>query len=87
MSGMSPRKKRSKFAVLLLSPILVGTFMLGWTLYVLGEPGQPKRRLAQKQVNEPLTNLADRRGIYDSSRRKTCGSKLIFECAFWVLFL
>ena len=59
MSGTSRRKKRSKFTVLLLSPILVVTFLLGWTLYVLGESRPPKRKLPQKQANESLTKQAD----------------------------
>jgi flagellar basal body-associated protein FliL len=44
------RKKRSKIAIVLLSPILVFTFIVGWCLYWIGQSRQPKIENPQQQI-------------------------------------
>ena len=54
MAKRSTRKKRSKLTILLLSPVLALTFMVGWSLYWIGnrQPKQPHvaaRKIHAKQ--------------------------------------
>ena len=44
------RKKRSKLKVALLSPIFIVVFIVGWSLYFIGQSGQPKSKQPQKPV-------------------------------------
>jgi hypothetical protein len=44
------RKKRSKLKVALLSPILIVVFIVGWSLYFIGQSGQPKSKQPQKSM-------------------------------------
>ncbi|HUJ84390.1 MAG TPA: hypothetical protein VLV84_02160 [Candidatus Acidoferrales bacterium] len=45
------KKKRSKLAIALLSPILVIVFAVGWIFYILGQHSeQPKTMGARKPV-------------------------------------
>jgi hypothetical protein len=44
------RKKRSKLKVALLSPIFIVVFIVGWSLYFIGQSGQPKLKQPQKPV-------------------------------------
>ena len=44
------RNKRSKFKVALLSPIFIAVFIVGWSLYFIGQSGQPKTKQPQKPV-------------------------------------
>ena len=50
------RKKRSKLQVALLAPILAIIFSFGWSLYWIGQAGQPKAKLPQKPINKTPTN-------------------------------
>jgi hypothetical protein len=36
MINAAVRKKRSKFAIIFLSPIIIFTFIIGWSLYFIG---------------------------------------------------
>jgi hypothetical protein len=47
MTKPTRRKKRSKFAVALLSPILAIVFVVGWSLSWIG---QPKAKQQQKPI-------------------------------------
>jgi flagellar basal body-associated protein FliL len=44
MTKRSTRKKRSKLTIIILAPVLALTFMVGWTLYWIGntKPKQPQ---------------------------------------------
>jgi hypothetical protein len=44
------RKKRSKLKVALLSPIFITVFIVGWSLYFIGQSEQPKLKPQQKPV-------------------------------------
>ena len=45
MTRLTPRKKRNKITRVLLSPVLAAFFLVGWTLYWIGQKGtkQPKK--------------------------------------------
>ncbi len=49
------RKKRSKLHVVLIAPILAIVFMIGWSLYCIGQTNQPKARQPQKTINKTPT--------------------------------
>ena len=42
------RKKRSKLKVALLSPILIVVFIVGWSLYFIGQSEHPKSKQTPK---------------------------------------
>jgi flagellar basal body-associated protein FliL len=42
MSKPTIRKKRSKLKIVLLSPLLIVVFIVGWGLYFIGQSEQPK---------------------------------------------
>ena len=44
------RKKRGKLKVALLSPIFIAVFIVGWSLYFIGQSGEPKTKQPQKPV-------------------------------------
>jgi flagellar basal body-associated protein FliL len=44
------RKKRSKLKVALLSPIFITVFIVGWSLYFIGQSEQQKAKQPQKPV-------------------------------------
>ncbi len=48
MAKSTIRKNRSKLKVALLSPILIVVFIVGWSLYFIGQSGQPKSKQPQK---------------------------------------
>ena len=50
------RKKRRKLTVALLAPILAIIFSVGWSLYWIGQTGQPKAKQPQKPINKTPTN-------------------------------
>jgi len=50
MTKPTIRKKRSKLKVALLSPILIVVFIVGWSLYFIGQSGQPKSKQPQKLI-------------------------------------
>ena len=52
MAKTAKRKKRNKFVIALLSPVLIITFMIGWILYYIG---QPKSKQPQKTINQTPT--------------------------------
>ena len=45
------QKKRSKLAIILLSPILIPLFLIGWALYQIEESRLPKSKQPQKTIN------------------------------------
>jgi len=48
------RKKRSKLAIALLSPILVIVFAVGWIFYILGQRSEQSKTMdARKPVKSP----------------------------------
>jgi flagellar basal body-associated protein FliL len=48
------RKKRNKLTVILLSPILIIVFIVGWSLYFFGQSRQSKAKQPQKSINRTL---------------------------------
>ena len=52
MTKPTNRKKRNKLTVALLAPILAIVFIVGWSLYWIGQSGQPKAKLPQKPINK-----------------------------------
>ena len=50
------RKKRRKLQVALLAPILAIIFIVGWSLYLIGQARQPKAKQPQKPINKTPTN-------------------------------
>jgi hypothetical protein len=50
------KKKPSKLHVVLLAPILAIVFMLGWSLYCIGQTNQSKASQPQKQIKKTHTN-------------------------------
>ncbi len=44
-------KKRSKLAIILLSPILIPLFLIGWALYQIEQSRLPKTKQPQKTIN------------------------------------
>jgi len=48
MAKPTNRKKRNKLTVALLSPILIIVFIVGWSLYFIGQSRQPKAKQPQK---------------------------------------
>ena len=46
------RKKRSKLTVVLLAPILIIVFIVGWSLYCIEQPGQLNEKQPQKSINK-----------------------------------
>ena len=51
----SSRKKRSKLTVALLAPILTIVFIVGWSLYWIGQSRQPNTKQPQKTINKTPT--------------------------------
>ena len=54
MAKSISRKKRNKLTVILLSPILIIVFIVGWSLYWIGQSGKPKTKQPQKPINKTL---------------------------------
>jgi hypothetical protein len=52
MTKPTIRKKRSKLTIALLAPTLIIVFIVGWSLYWIGQSGQPKAKLPQKPINK-----------------------------------
>ena len=50
------RKKRSKLRVALLAPLLIIFFIVGWSLYWIGQPNQRNTKQPQKPINKTPTN-------------------------------
>jgi flagellar basal body-associated protein FliL len=46
------RKKRNKLTIILLAPILTIIFIVGWTLYWIGQKEQPKAKQPQKTITK-----------------------------------
>jgi hypothetical protein len=44
MTKPTIRKKRSKLKVALISPILIIVFIVGWSLYFIGQSDHPKSK-------------------------------------------
>lgn len=51
MAKLIKRKKRNKFIVALMSPILAIVFIVGWSLYYIGRLRQPKVKQQQQKQN------------------------------------
>jgi len=54
MTRPSTRKKRNKLTMALLAPIFVIIFIVGWSLYCMGQP----RRSNTKQQQKPIKKTA-----------------------------
>jgi hypothetical protein len=52
MNKSTSRKKRNKLTVALFSPILIIAFIVGWSLYWIGQLGQPKANQPQKPIDK-----------------------------------
>ena len=52
MTKPTNRKKRSKLTVALLAPILIIVFIVGWSLYWIGQSRQPNTKQPQKTINK-----------------------------------
>ncbi len=48
MAKPTPRKQGSKIEIILLSPLLVVIFLVGWTLYNIGEPNHTQKQKPAK---------------------------------------
>lgn len=46
------RKKRSKLTLLLLAPVLMIVFIVGWSLTWIGEARSPKAKQMHKPINK-----------------------------------
>jgi hypothetical protein len=46
------RKKRNKLTVALLAPILIIIFIVGWSLYWIGQSGPLNEKQPQKPINK-----------------------------------
>ena len=55
MTNNTSRKKASKLKVILFAPILIFTFLIGWSLYCLGQNDKPTK---QKTTKPKPTNKA-----------------------------
>ncbi|MGA3288882.1 MAG: hypothetical protein ABSD42_01405 [Candidatus Bathyarchaeia archaeon] len=55
MTKLTTRKKRSKLTVALLAPILIIVFIVGWSLYWIGQSRQPNTKQPQKTINKTPT--------------------------------
>jgi hypothetical protein len=53
MTKLPIRKKRSKFKLALLSPILIVVFIVGWSMYFIGQSGQPKSKPQKQMIKKP----------------------------------
>jgi hypothetical protein len=53
MTKVVRRQKRNKIAIILLAPISAVFFLVGWSLYYIGEKGHKQK---QKSINKPLKN-------------------------------
>ncbi len=51
MTKPACRKKRSKFTILLLSPLLLLVFLTGWNLYCIRQPWQQNTKPPQTAAN------------------------------------
>lgn len=51
MSKTATRKKRGILKVVLLAPILVIVFIVGWSLYWVGDGKKPNTKQQQKTIN------------------------------------
>jgi Tfp pilus assembly protein PilO len=52
MTKPATRKKRDKLTVALLAPILIIIFIVGWSLYWIGQSGQLNTKQPQKPINK-----------------------------------
>jgi flagellar basal body-associated protein FliL len=52
MTKPTPRKKRNKLTTVLLAPILIIVFIVGWSLYWIGQSGQRNTKQPQKPINK-----------------------------------
>lgn len=51
MTKGTNRKKRSKLTIILLAPILALTFMVGWSLYWIGNRQHKQPHLSASKIN------------------------------------
>ena len=59
MTKPTRRKKRSKFAVILLTPVLAIVFVIGWALTWIGEPKakQPQKPIIKTQTTQDKDSI------------------------------
>jgi flagellar basal body-associated protein FliL len=54
MTKPTSRKKRNKLITVLLAPLLIIAFIVGWSLSWIGQSGQTKANQPQKPTNKTL---------------------------------
>ena len=52
MTKPTPRKKRNKLTTVLIAPILIIVFIVGWSLYWIGQSGQRNTKQPQKPIKK-----------------------------------
>jgi flagellar basal body-associated protein FliL len=59
MTKRPTRKKRNKLTILLLAPVMVITFIVGWSLYWIGNTKhkQPQAPTSKKQTKQEPVQL------------------------------
>jgi hypothetical protein len=59
MTKRPTRKKRNKLTILLLAPVMVITFIVGWSLYWIGNTKhkQPQSPTPKKQIKQDPVQL------------------------------
>jgi len=55
MNKPTARKKRGKITIAILAPILTILFIVGWTLYCIGQRSPTKEKQVQKPINKTPT--------------------------------
>jgi len=58
MTKSTSRTKRSKLAIILLSPLLIFAFIAGWSLYCIGQPWQHIKQTQQTTNQIPTKHDA-----------------------------
>jgi hypothetical protein len=51
MTKRSNRKNRSKLAIFLLAPVMALTFMIGWSLYWIGNKKHNRQQVAAPKIH------------------------------------
>jgi len=52
MTKSNTRKKRNKLTIALLAPISIIVFIVGWSLYWIGQSGQRNTKQPQKPIKK-----------------------------------
>jgi hypothetical protein len=67
MTNNASRKNRSKLKVILFAPVLILTFIIGWSLYFIGQqndkPTKPANKAPVKEENLELMAIPQEKEI------------------------